>query len=105
MAWLLLVSAGLVEIVMAAALKASDGWSRPWPGVLGVAAGLLSIALLTQALKSLPTGMAYAVWTGIGAVGVALLGMLAHGDGASPIRLTCIGLIVAGIAGLRWTEA
>jgi quaternary ammonium compound-resistance protein SugE len=95
----------LVEIVMAAALKASDGWSRPWPGVLGVAAGLLSIALLTQALKSLPTGMAYAVWTGIGAVGVALLGMLAHGDGASPIRLTCIGLIVAGIAGLRWTEA
>jgi quaternary ammonium compound-resistance protein SugE len=105
MAWLLLVSAGLVEIVMAAALKASDGWSRPWPGVLGVAAGLLSIALLTQALKSLPTGMAYAVWTGIGAVGVALLGMLAHGDAASPIRLACIGLIVAGIAGLRWTEA
>lgn len=105
MAWLLLVSAGLVEIAMAAALKASDGWSRPLPGLLGVGAALLSIVLLTQAIKTLPTGTAYAVWTGIGAVGVALLGVLVHGDSASPARLACMGLIVAGIAGLRWLEA
>jgi quaternary ammonium compound-resistance protein SugE len=104
MAWLLLVSAGLVEILMAAALKASDGWSRPLPGLAGVAAGLLSIVLLTLALKTLPTGTAYAIWTGIGAVGVALLGMLAHGDGATPARLAFMALIVAGIAGLRWLE-
>lgn len=105
MAWLLLVSAGLVEIVMAAALKASDGWSRPGPGIVGVLAALLSIVLLTQAIKSLPTGTAYAVWTGIGAVGVALLGVLVHGDSASPARLGCMALIVAGIAGLRLLEA
>jgi len=105
MAWLLLVSAGLVEILMAAALKASDGWSRPVPGILGLLAALVSIALLTQAIKSLPTGTAYAIWTGIGAVGVALLGVLLHGDSASPARLACMGLIVAGIAGLRFLEA
>lgn len=105
MAWLLLVSAGLVEIVMAAALKASNGWSRPLPGVIGLLAAGLSIALLTQAIKSLPTGTAYAVWTGIGAVGVALLGVLVHGDSASPARLGCMALIVMGIAGLRWLEA
>lgn len=105
MAWLLLVSAGLVEIAMAAALKASNGWSRPLPGALGVLAALLSIVLLTQSLKTLPTGTAYAVWTGIGAVGVALLGVLLHGDSAWPARLACMALIVAGIAGLRWLEA
>jgi len=105
MAWLLLVSAGLVEILMAAALKASNGWSRPLPGALGVLAALLSIVLLAQSLKSLPTGTAYAVWTGIGAVGVGLLGVIAHGDSASPARLGCMALIVAGIAGLRWLEA
>ncbi len=104
MAWLLLVSAGLVEIVMAAALKASNGWSRPLPGAIGLLAALASIVLLTQAIKSLPTGTAYAVWTGIGAVGVALLGVLVHGDSASPARLACMALIVAGIAGLRWLE-
>lgn len=105
MAWLLLVSAGLVEIVMAAALKASHGWSRPLPGLVGVGAALLSIALLALAIKSLPTGTAYAIWTGIGAVGVALLGVLVHGDSASPARLACVALIVVGIAGLRWLEA
>lgn len=104
MAWLLLVSAGLVEILMAAALKASDGWSRPVPGALGLLAALVSVALLTQAIKSLPTGTAYAIWTGIGAVGVALLGVLVHGDSASPARLACMALIVAGIAGLRFLE-
>ena len=104
MAWLLLVSAGLVEIVMAAALKASNGWSRPLPGAIGLLAALTSIVLLTQAIKSLPTGTAYAVWSGIGAVGVALLGVLVHGDSASPARLACMALIVAGIAGLRWLE-
>ncbi|MGM9481523.1 DMT family transporter [Roseateles sp. NT4] len=98
------MSAGLVEIVMAAALKASNGWSRPLPGAIGLLAALASIVLLTQAIKSLPTGTAYAVWTGIGAVGVALLGVLVHGDSASPARLACMALIVAGIAGLRWLE-
>ncbi|RTL44213.1 MAG: multidrug efflux SMR transporter [Burkholderiales bacterium] len=105
MAWVLLVSAGLIEIVMAAALKASNGWSRPLPGLVGLLAGFLSIVLLTHAIKSLPTGTAYAIWTGIGAVGVTLLGMVSHGDSASPWRVGCIALIVVGIAGLRLLEA
>ena len=104
MAWLILLAAGLVEIVMAVALKAADGWSRPLPGAIGVLAALASIFLLTHAMKALPAGTAYAVWTGIGAVGVALLGMLVYGDSASPARLLCMGLVIAGVVGLRLVE-
>ncbi len=105
MAWLILLAAGMVEIVMAAALKAADGWSRPLPSAIGVLAALASIFLLTHAMKALPAGTAYAVWTGIGAVGVALLGMLVYGDSASPARLLCMGLVIAGVVGLRLVEA
>ncbi|MGR4868472.1 DMT family transporter [Variovorax sp. LARHSF232] len=105
MAWLILLAAGVVEIVMAVALKAADGWSRPLPSAIGVLAALASIFLLTHAMKALPAGTAYAVWTGIGAVGVALLGMLVHGDSASPARLLCMGLVIAGVVGLRLVEA
>ena len=105
MAWLILLAAGLVEIVMAVALKAADGWNRPLPSAIGVLAALASIFLLTHAMKALPAGTAYAVWTGIGAVGVALLGMLVYGDSASPARLLCMGLVIAGVVGLRLVEA
>lgn len=104
MAWLILLLAGVVEIVMAAALKAADGWSRPLPSAIGIVAALASIFLLTHAMKALPAGTAYAVWTGIGAVGVAVVGMVVHGDSASPARLLCMGLVVAGVIGLRLVE-
>lgn len=104
MAWWLLLGAGAVEIVMAAALKSADGWSKPIPGIVGIIAALVSIFLLTLALKGLPTGTAYAVWTGIGAIGVAVLGIVAYGDSASPTRLVCMALILAGIIGLRMIE-
>jgi len=105
MAWLLLFAAGAVEIVMAAALKAADGWTKPLPGAVGIVSALLSIFLLTHAIKQLPTGTAYAVWTGIGAVGVAIYGIAANGDTLSLPRLLCIGLVVSGVAGLRLIEA
>lgn len=105
MAWLILLLAGAVEIVMASALKAADGWSRPLPSAIGIGAALASIFLLTHAMKALPAGTAYAVWTGIGAVGVTLMGMVVHGDSASPVRLLCVGLVVAGVIGLRLVEA
>ncbi|SMC29442.1 quaternary ammonium compound-resistance protein SugE [Andreprevotia lacus DSM 23236] len=104
MAWVLLLAAGVVEIIMAMALKAAQGWTRPLPGAIGVAAALLSIYLLTRALQVLPAGTAYAVWTGIGALGVTVLGIVLHGDSASLPRLGCIALIAAGIAGLRVLE-
>lgn len=104
MAWLLLLAAGFVEIAMAVALKAADGWTRPGPSIIGVACALLSIFLLAHALKSLPGGTAYAVWTGIGAVGVATLGIAVFGESASLPRLFCMGLVVAGVIGLRLVE-
>ncbi|UXY16351.1 multidrug efflux SMR transporter [Chitiniphilus purpureus] len=104
MAWAYLLAASVLEIAMAAALKAAQGWTRPVPSLLGVVAALASIFLLTHALKALPTGTAYALWTGIGALGVAVLGIVAHGDSASPSRLLCMGLVLAGVAGLRLLE-
>ena len=105
MAWSLLVAAGIVEIVMAAALKSADGWTKLGPSVLGIASALASIFLLTHAIRHLPTGTAYAVWTGIGAIGVAVYGIAVNGDSATPARLLCIGLVVAGIAGLRFIDS
>jgi len=105
MAWIYLLSASLVEIVMALLLKASEGWTRLLPGLLGLAAGGASVFLLTHALKTLPVGTAYAIWTGIGSVGVALIGILVQGESAAPARLVCIALVVAGMVGLRLVES
>ncbi|MBN9004221.1 MAG: quaternary ammonium compound efflux SMR transporter SugE [Rhizobiales bacterium] len=102
MAWFILFVAGLMEIGWAIGLKYTDGFSRLVPSVLTLAAMAASILLLGWALKTLPIGTAYAVWTGIGAVGTALLGIVLLGEPATAMRLACIGLIVAGIAGLKF---
>ncbi len=104
MAWLILGAAGLVEIGMALALKEAAGWTKLWPSVLGIAAALGSIFLLTYAVKSLPVGTAYAVWTGIGAIGVTVAGIVFFGESSSPGRLLCIAAIFAGIVGLHLLE-
>ena len=104
MAWMILIAAGAAEIVMAAALKAASGWTRPVPSAIGVGAALLSIWLLARALRALPTGTAYAVWTGIGAIGVCTLGIVVDGDSAALPRLLCITAILAGIIGLRFLD-
>jgi quaternary ammonium compound-resistance protein SugE len=101
MAWGLLVIAGLMEIGWAIGLKYTEGFTKLVPSVLTVGAMIVSIALLGLALKTLPIGTAYAVWTGIGAVGTAALGIVLFGDPATAARLSCIGLIVAGIIGLK----
>jgi quaternary ammonium compound-resistance protein SugE len=101
MAWILLLFAGLIEIVMAISLKFADGWTRFWPSVIGVAAGLASIVFLTLAIRQLPVTTAYAVWTGIGAVGVTVTGMVIFGESTDPLRLVCIGLVFLGIIGLH----
>jgi len=101
MAWVYLFFAGLLEVAWAIGLKYTDGFTRPWPTALTLAAMVLSIVLLGLALKTLPVGTAYAVWTGIGAVGVALLGIVLFGESASAARLACIGLILSGIVGLK----
>ncbi len=104
MAWALLVLAGLLELVWATALKQSDGFTRLWPSVVGVSLSLVSFALLGLALRDLPVGTAYAVWVGIGAVGVAIAGIMIYGEAASPVRLTCIAAVLAGVIGLRIIE-
>ena len=101
MAWFLLFVAGLMEIGWAIGLKYTEGFTRLVPSVLTLAAMAASMALLGLALKTLPIGTAYAVWTGIGAVGTALLGIWLLGEPATVMRLACIGLIVTGIAGLK----
>ena len=104
MAWLYLFLAGLFEVGWAIGLKYTDGLSRLFPSLLTVAAMALSLALLGLALKSLPVGTAYAVWTGIGAVGTAALGIILFSEPATASRLACIGLIVCGIAGLKFAS-
>jgi quaternary ammonium compound-resistance protein SugE len=101
MAWVLLIAAGAVEIVMAMALKSADGWTRLGPSVLGLGAAITSVVLLTFAVKQLPVTTAYAVWTGMGAVGVSLIGILLFGESTHPLRLACIAVIFAGIIGLN----
>jgi quaternary ammonium compound-resistance protein SugE len=100
-AWIVLFFAGLCEIGWAVGLKYTVGFSRLWPSVATVAAMLASVVLLGWSLKVLPLGTAYAVWTGIGAVGTAILGMLLFGESREAARLACIALIVAGIVGLK----
>ena len=100
-AWLLLLVAGLLEPVWAGAMKASDGFTRLWPAVLTIVAAWSSFILLGLSLKALPVGTAYAVWTGLGAVGTAILGILMFSEPVNAMRLGSIGLILAGIAGLK----
>jgi quaternary ammonium compound-resistance protein SugE len=101
MAWFVLLLAGLLEIGWAVGLKYTDGFTRPLPTVFTVASMIASLALLGVSLKTLPLGTAYAIWTGIGTVGTAALGITLFGESASAVRLVCIGLILAGIAGLK----
>ena len=101
MAWFMLIVAGAFETAWAIGLKYSDGFSRLVPSVLTVAAMAASIVLLSIALKSLPVGTAYAVWTGIGAVGTAVLGMVLFEEPATVLRIASIALVVVGIAGLK----
>ncbi len=101
MAWIILLIAGAFEIGWAIGLKYTDGFTRFWPSVATAIGMILSFVLLGQALKSIPIGTAYAVWTGIGAVGTALIGMFCFGESREVLRLVCIGLIVAGVVGLK----
>ncbi|AIC27476.1 MULTISPECIES: quaternary ammonium compound efflux SMR transporter SugE [Rhizobium] len=103
MAWFLLFLAGLFECGWAIGLKYTDGFTRPLPTALTVISMVVSVVLLGLAVKHLPIGTAYAVWTGIGTVGTVLLGIWLLGDEASVSRLACITLIVGGIAGLKLT--
>ncbi len=101
MSWILLFLAGLFEIGWAICLKRSDGFSILWPSVLAVVLMIASIWLLTMSLKELPVGTAYAVWTGIGAIGTALIGMIYLGESRDTLRLICLTMIAAGIVGLK----
>jgi quaternary ammonium compound-resistance protein SugE len=99
--WLALLAAGLFEIAWAFGLKYSDGLTRFWPTAATLVAIALSFTLMAVALKSLPFGTAYAVWTGIGAAGSILVGMLVFSEPADPVRILCLTLIVAGMIGLK----
>jgi quaternary ammonium compound-resistance protein SugE len=104
MAWLYLIVAGLMEVAWAVGLKYTEGFTRLWPSVWTAVALVLSMILLAAAMRALPLGTAYAIWTGIGAVGTAALGIFLFGESASPARLACIGLIVLGLVGLKLTS-
>ena len=101
MSWVILIIAGVFEIAWAIGLKYTNGFSRLWPSVGTLAAMVASVVLLAVAMKELPVGTAYAVWTGVGAIGTALLGIYLFGDSASPARLACLAMIAAGIIGLK----
>ncbi|MFB9679961.1 DMT family transporter [Streptosporangium vulgare] len=101
MAWVLLVAAAALEIVWATALERSDGFTRFWPAFVGVTAAVVSFVMLTFALRTLSMGTAYAVWVGLGTLGVAAVGIAALGESASPARLACLALILAGVVGLK----
>ena len=101
MSWVHLAIAGLFEVIWAVLLKSTEGFSRPLESVVTIGAMAASFYFLSLALRDLPIGTAYAVWTGIGAVGTAALGIVLFNDPATAARLVCIGLIVAGILGLK----
>jgi quaternary ammonium compound-resistance protein SugE len=105
MAWIILVLAGATEVGWAVGLKYTDGFTKVGPSIFTVVSMIASVVLLGVAMKSIPLGTAYAVWTGIGTVGAVIGGMMLFGESASLIRLACIGLIVAGIAGLKLSAA
>lgn len=101
MSWLILLVAGLFEVVWAVGLKYTEGFTRLVPSVITLVAMAASVLLLGLAMRNLPLGTAYAVWTGIGTVGTAIVGMLMLGEPAGALRIACIGLIVLGIVGLK----
>jgi len=101
LSWAMLVVAGILEVAFALGLKSAQGLQRPWALLATLGALVGSLALLSAALRQLPVGTAYAVWTGIGAAGTALLGILLLGEPASLPRLACLGFIVCGVIGLR----
>lgn len=103
MPWLMLLVAGLFEVGWAIGLKYTEGFTRFWPSVGTLVAMVASVGLLGLALRTLPVGTAYAVWTGIGAVGTVVFGIVLLGEPATVARLACVGLIVAGIVGLKLT--
>ncbi len=101
MNWMLLILAGLLEVGWAIGLKYTDGFTRLWPSVLTAVAMIASVLLLGIAMRDLPVGTAYAVWVGVGAVGTAILGIVLFAEPATGLRLASLGLIVAGIVGLK----
>jgi quaternary ammonium compound-resistance protein SugE len=105
MAWVYLLFAGFFEIGWAVGLKQTDGFTRLIPSILTVSSMIISLGLLGLALKTLPLGTAYAIWTGIGTVGTVVAGIMVYGEPAGAVRLGCIALIVAGIVGLKLVSA
>ncbi|MCB5184471.1 quaternary ammonium compound efflux SMR transporter SugE [Methylobacillus gramineus] len=101
MSWFTLVIAGLLEVVWAIGLKYTEGFTKLWPSVGTITAMILSVVLLSIAMRSLPVGTAYAVWVGIGAVGTVILGIFLFNEPTSMIRMISLGLIIAGIIGLK----
>ena len=101
MAWIYLLVAGILEVFWAISLKYTDGFSKLWPSLSTVAGMIASFYFLAQALKTIPVGTGYAIWTGIGAAGTAILGIMLFAEPASLVRLFCLGLIIAGIIGLK----
>lgn len=104
MDWLLLIIAGVFEIIWATGLKYTEGFTRLWPSMGTLAAMAVSMVLLAQALKTIPVGTGYAIWTGIGAAGTAVMGIALFDESRYAMRLLCIGLIVAGIVGLKFSS-
>lgn len=105
MAWFLLFSAGIAEIVFALSLKYNEGFTKLWPSIVTMASGGCSFYLLTLAIKTLPLGTAYAVWTGMGAVGIAILGIILFKESSDWYRILSITLVIAGIIGLKLTDS
>ncbi|MBR0906660.1 multidrug efflux SMR transporter [Bradyrhizobium liaoningense] len=105
MAWMILASAGVLEIGFAFGMKLSEGFTRLIPSLFTAATGLSSVFLLSLALRTLPVGTGYAVWTGIGAAGTAIVGIAMLGESASPVRMLCIASILGGVIGLRLVSA
>ena len=101
MPWIILVLAGLFEIGWAIGLKYSDGFSRLWPSVATIVAMAISLGLLGIAMKSLPVGTAYAIWVGVGAVGTVILGIVLFDEPVNALRIASVGLIIAGLVGLK----
>ncbi|MDO9622961.1 MAG: quaternary ammonium compound efflux SMR transporter SugE [Pseudomonas sp.] len=101
MSWIILLFAGLFEVCWAVGLKYTDGFSRPIPTLFTVAAIIVSLALLGLAMKELPLGTAYAIWTGVGAVGTVVAGIILFGESVAPIRLASVALILCGLLGLK----
>ncbi|MBL8795162.1 MAG: quaternary ammonium compound efflux SMR transporter SugE [Planctomycetia bacterium] len=104
MAWTWLLLAGLLEIAWAIGLKYTEGFTRLWPSVATIILMIASFYCLAVAVRTLPLGTSYAIWTGIGAVGTSVFGMVRFAEGTSPVRLICLALVIAGIVGLKLTS-